>query len=326
MKRILTNHFLLICMLSLVCFCACNDDEVYDIEGNEGFVYFNELKGFPRLMDEQSVVRTFADMTGKIEAKFPVKSTMPANQTTKVRIDVNNDFVDVYNEQNNKDYLALDKKFLKIENQELTIPQGEVKSTDSLRIYIPEENVEEIESGLYLIPIEIKETEGLPRTITSERNIYYLIANVQFQNIEYSSEWEMEGTLAKDKSKWSVRYESQNEVSGLENLIDGKTSTRITVPWKTGEYLELDLGESHSLVGLRMATWNAQYTWKNIRIFISEDGEQWENHGQATTSNSPGIYAVIKFMWPVTARYIRFVPATAPYNNNIYLSELDIYE
>lgn len=326
MKRILTNHFLLICMLSLVCLCACNDDEVYDIEGNEGFVYFNELKGFPRLMDEQSVVMTFAEMTGKVEAKFPVKSTMPANKTTKVRIDVNNDFVDVYNEQNNKDYLALDKKFLKIENQELTIPQGEVKSTDSLRIYIPEENVKEIESGVYLIPIEIKETEGLPRTITSERNIYYLIANVQFQNIEFSSEWEMEGTLAKDKSKWSVRYESQNEVSGLENLIDGKTSTRITVPWKTGEYLELDLGESHSLVGLRMATWNAQYTWKNIRIFISEDGEQWENHGQATTSTSPGIYAVIKFMWPVTARYIRFVPVTAPYNNNIYLSELDIYE
>lgn len=329
MRQIKFDKILCICAISLIGLCACNDKETYDIEGNEGFVYLNELKGFPRCMDERSIVKTFSGVLGEeLRVKFPVKCTMPANKTTKVSFGINNNYVDEYNAQNGTNYISLDENILAIENQSLTIAKGNIESADSLTLCIPKENILSVEEGNYLIPIEIKETDGLPRTELTERNIYHLTLNVKFRNILFATEAEMNGiaTLVTDKSDWSIKYVGVNTMPNINKIIDGNNLTYSNVRWNSGDYFELDLGQVHNtLMGLYLNFNFSYYGWRDIHVSVSEDGAKWIGMGDDNVSTSDQIRAV-KFLSPIKARYIRFEPITQPQYSYIFMSEVSIYE
>lgn len=329
MRRIKFYNILFACTISIIGLCACSNEETYDIEGNDGFVYVNELKGFPLCLDQRSIKQTYSGVVGEVAVKFPIKCTMPANKVTIVHLDVDNDYVEEYNTQNGTGYLAIDKNYVTLDNQDLTIEKGEVKSADSLTLSIAKEDMSSLEPGNYLIPIGIITTEGLPRTETFRR-VYHLTLNVKFQNIQFSTEEEMNNsaTLVTDKSGWSIKYVGQNTMRNPERLIDGNANTSSYARWSSGDYLELDLGEVHNaIMGLYLNFAYYYYGWNDIKISVSEDGSTWTDMGDDSIGSSAQV-RVIEFLSPAKARYIRFEPNTRPsqWGSYINIREVSIYE
>lgn len=321
--------------MSLLCFCSCGDDKQYDIDGNEGVIYISELKGLPLSLDAKSILITPKTVQGSVIAKFPVRASMPVKENTTVHLEINNDLVESYNEKYGTSYKVLDASFWVMANSDVCVSNKSIESDDSVSIYMPEDKFRSIDAGSYLIPIELKSSNGrMPLTKAKERTAYYLTVNVAYRfNISLTTPNKIDGDLPEDRSKWTISYTNNVSDGALTDLLDGDISTFAGGSMKNGDYWTIDLGEVHpKVLGIYLNYYNTKHEWASIKISTSIDNKEWFMQGytpEKASSDSPNDENTVKFNEPVEARYIR-LEAKGGFawntDNTWLLSELNIYE
>ena len=322
--------FILILFVSV---CSCDNTEYYDIYGDKGVVYVDELKGNPNYLAEGFVYNTPRDSNGSVDIKFPVRANVEVTEDVEAFFRINNDLVASFNERYNADYGTLDPAIFVTEKMNLRITRGEMESKDSLHVYIPKEKFAEIEPGDYLIPVELEKVNGyLEKTVTSVRCVYYMAVSVIYDssNIRPHGSEGTDGTLATDRSGWNMTCNGDYSYGPLSNLIDGDTDSYSGGNYTSDIYWLLDLGKVYSnILGTYILHFHAKYQWVSVKVSTSVDGEKWIDHG-TTTPNDGTWYSqadIAKFISHVEARYIKLEAAGGlTYGNLWFVTEFNIYE
>lgn len=335
MKQIVNFKSVLFGLMSLLCLYSCNEDEQYDMDGNKGVIYISDLKGFPGCVNTGSIYITPRIAQGSVEAKFPVRATMPVKENTGIHLDINNDLVESYNEKYKTSYKTLDPDLLVMANSDVNISVGNIESNDSVYIYMPEENFRLIEAGDYLIPIELKNSDGsMPITVVKERTAYYLTVNVTHHfNVLLSDPNKIDGDLLDDHTDWSITFTNSVVEGVLTDLFDGDINTYSNGSMKEGDYWTIDLGKVHpKILGIYLNYYDANYEWASIKVSTSVDNQEWLMQGctpEKIDSDSHSSENVLKFEEPVEAQYIRLEAKGGlawTTGNTWFLSELNLYE
>ncbi len=335
MKQRLILKNILVGLISLVCLYSCKEDEHYDIYGDQGVIYINEVKGHENFLATGYVLNTPKSSKGDVTIKFPARSTMPVKDDVKVSFEISNELVGVYNEKHNTNYKELDLDYLVVSNLETCIKQGELESRDSVLIYMPQEKYSEISVGDYMIPVRITSVEGdIPLTSSVDKTVYYLIFNVLYNanNIRPAGSEGNEGERLTDRSEWSLSYNGDYSYGPLDKLLDGSVFSYSGGIWTENDYLMVDLGKVHNrILGVYLHYYSSTYEWASIKISTSVDNEEWIEQGNTTIKvpyeGELKDEGIAKFIDPVEARYIKVeAKGGLLYATLWFLTEVNIYE
>lgn len=340
-RNILRMSHILLTFISLVCLYSCNDNEqLYDVYGDKGAIYVNELTGSSVSLASGYVLSTPSGSLGKVQVKFPVRSTMPVKEDIEVRFKVNNDLVQTYNEKYNTEYKTLDLEYLALLNTAVHITKGDLESRDSVSIYLPEEKFQSVESGDYLLPVEVDTVIGyLPLTKLKEKTIYYLSFNVFYNphNVRPIGSEGDAGTLVTDRTSWTISYTGEINYGELTDLIAGDDlvgpSAYTGGIWNMDvDYFTIDLGKVHSdILGVYVLYSKTSWEWKSVKVSTSLNNENWDVQGNTTVKSSGDNRddkGIAKFVFPVAARYIKIEPfeGIIKGGKKWFVKQISIYE
>lgn len=103
-------------------------------------------------------VRTFR--TDNIPATYPIRAEIPQKATgnVKVRLEIDNYLVKIYNESAHKSYLTVPSENVRLTNQEVTIAQGDRLSDVATVELLSVDGLQE--GSTYLIPVTIESVSG----------------------------------------------------------------------------------------------------------------------------------------------------------------------
>jgi hypothetical protein len=172
-------------------FAAC-DENIHDfskVTASEpsNYVYIAEE-------EEEFVYNVLQNLDGGHSAadtiliKFPVHLTKAAQSEMKMTLDVDNDLIAVYNAAHGTSYLPLDAQYRSLKNDgKLTIPKGETRSKDSLTLVVTRAMKDLTNLNGYLIPVKIRNFDGIDVGIDYQRRHSYLAINVAFENTVQAS-------------------------------------------------------------------------------------------------------------------------------------------
>ena len=341
MKQMIKFQNILFALMALIYLYSCSDGEqLYDIYGDEGAIYVNELTGTSVCLASGYVLSTPDGSQGSVQVKFPVRSTMPVKEDIEVRFKVSNNLVQIYNELHDTEYKSLDMDYLTLSNTVVHIAKGDLESKDSVSIYLPEEKFQSVESGDYLLPVEVDTVIGyLPLTKLKEKTVYYLAFNVFYNphNVRPIGSEGDAGTLVIDRTAWAVSYTGKVTYGKLTDLIAGVdlvgAKGYVGGNWtKDVDYFTIDLGEVHSnILGVYMLYYNIGWEWKSVKVSTSLDKANWDVQGNTTVKDSSIGYSdkgIVKFVFPVEARYVKIEPfeGIRRGGNSWYVKQISIYE
>lgn len=131
------------------------------------------------------------------------------------------------------------------------------------------------------------------------------------------------GLVPLDRSKWKVSSNVNKEASSPVLAIDGDRRTR----WDTGkhqasgEYFQIDLGESHEIERIDLDSTLSPYDYpRNYTVYTSDDAQSWKR-----LTSGQGKKELTKISFPkVKTRYIKIVQNGAG-GNYWSIQELQIY-
>lgn len=318
-------------LLAIGIFSACSDDENYDFEGdntnrvyvNVGNYTVNSYNGY-----SFSVIHTPVGSFGDdVRVSFPVRCTIGASTDTRVTLEIDNAKVDTYNATSHADYSAIPSDLIEVEASTLTIPKGELSSSDSLTVLIPGGNFAQLTEAGYVLPIRITAINDAGNTVISTNlNTVYVVVKTAQTNVYASPVLaDMVGTFLTGRSSWTATLDAALDRGALPDMFDGSTGSywRVTPPKKCELTVDMT-AEQANITGIRLHSQGTTYSFRTMDVYTSVDGSTWESQGAATLSTSTS-YQYIKFYSPVTARYFKFVITGWRSTASLRMAEFDVY-
>jgi len=308
---------------------GCEEDETFvtKITGDStNKVYINTQTSYVNNY-KLAVVHTPLSSMGDIEVEFPARCTNEATTSMNVTFALDNSLVDTYNAQHLTTYSEVPSGLVTLENNMLTIPKGGLASTDSLKVYIPDNVLVQLTEDEYLVPIKITSVSGAKNVaISTNLSIVYITITTSFTNCYDSPEEEdMEGDLIADRSAWSATLDVELYSGSLDNMFNGNTRSYWRVRPSQECTLVVDLAAEYAgITGIRINTYRNSYNLTTINVYSSSDGVTWESQGEAVLATGE-TEQYIKFYSPLTARYLKFEITGWVSSSYIRVAEFDVY-
>lgn len=329
-KHMYTGAVLLaICILG-----SCSKDASYDFNGDEtNRVFFNvgnytvnSYNSFSFLLKQ-----TPAGSVGEISAAFPASTTLETDAAIKVKYTLDNSLIDSYNAQKGTKYSPIPEGLLTMSSAELTIPQGKLASSDSLKISVAADKLSLLTGSGYVIPVTIISISGSSNAqVSTNMKTVYIVVNTVNTNV-YDSPLitDMTGTLVANRTTWSATLDATPTSGLLANMFDARTNTNWYLSPAKASVLTVNLGAATSgITGIRIHTSTTTYYLTTANVLTSNDGNTWVSQGQAKFS-IVNAYQYVKFYSPVNARYLRLEITgwrTTAATTRIMLTEFDVYK
>lgn len=309
--------------ITALSFASCNDKDSYDVTGSTKNVVFintqtwspvNVNNGF--LFDiEKTPIGSTIQKASKIEAKFTIQCTHPANEDITVKFEADDSAIP-------SGYKKLPNGVsLKMDRTELTITKGATIAKDSITVSIDTEQIGLFEAGAYMAPVKIVSSNKAE--LSSSYSSASLVINTVFTNIKNISL--PTGTATTNKTGWVAKANGADAPVFVDGLT---TSTNYFTVTSFPLTLEVDLASVQSNIsGFAVRYSNQNYSSVGIaEIYTSNTSvDNYTFQGKVTYSRTQTQYA--SFVQAVNARYIKIVIA-APYSttNGLRLQEFYIYQ
>lgn len=252
-------------------------------------------------------------IAGDTIVKFPIKVTSPFNKKIVIKCSIDENYVDTYNKENEADFILLPATHYTLENSEVVIEEGKIKSMDSISIKVNKSADFRNNTKDYLLPIKIESVDGKNKYISSNMSRVNILgeSSLVLDNI-YLNNDAVEGEEI-DRSNWNVTVNnSYNDSSfGVSNLIDENKMTMWLVSLNVEPICNIDLGKTATLKGMRIHPGNyygnLSYSPKKMTIYTSANGKKWIEQGTFSVQNQLTAEESynIKFKSAVATRYVR---------------------
>lgn len=334
MKNRIKNRLILIGLfaLSTASFFSCSDDESYDFPGDsQNRVYLKSVSNTVNGLDKVSFLinKTPAGVMSNVKMKFPLFATLKANALIEVGLSMDNSMVDKYNAMYGTSFDALPDGVLTFVDQTVTILPDAAISKDSVEIVVNPEEVKSLPIGNYLISMAISDVKGEGVSISSNRNMTYIMIEVEedTDNIwNTTPDASLKGALlTESRLDWTIAFTNISIFDDVKKVFDGDDNTysycRVdSYDDNTGFVVDMQKVYSN-LSGVQKNFYNTSYSIKESDVYTSKDGIEWTFHGKFKNQNSQ--YSDILFYVPVEARYLKFIVKSA--SSYLYIRELNIF-
>lgn len=339
MKNMNLKHFYTGVLLLLTCvFASCSKKDGFDIVGDgTNRVFFNTenytVNNYNNFVFP--VIHTPTGSLGNIQATFPVRSTQTVDNDVSVTYAVDYSLVESYNANRGTQYLRLPDGFLTLGSQSLTIPRGQVESSEMVNLSVPANKLAQLTAPAYLVPIKITTISGDGNTqISANQNTAYLVIRTTVTNLYNGTVLaDMTGsTLIASRTGWTatVTPSTATTAGSFANLFDARTNTN----WQASNWLvnnvskplpvTFDMASTrNNISGIRIHTNSTTYALTSVGVSTSTNGVDWVSQG-VTAPSIASSYQYFKFYSPVSARYIR-LDVQASRNVLMVLTEFDVY-
>lgn len=277
MKNMIKNKFAICELLILtMSFLSCSSDKTYDFEGNDGRIYVRVgTSGIETNFIDVVLSKTPLGIFGEANASFHVLTTMPAEGDVAVICMVDNSLVETYNKKNKTKYLQINPDCLLLNNIDIVVGDGEVRSKKPFEIKLNSEKAADLELGDYLIPIKLVKKDGLMEVSKDYNTVYvHLSISNDTSKIPFG-----------DRTNWTIKdyssYDNSKENNIPEHILDGKTQTIWHTLWESSQpkpphHITIDMGEVVNFAGFQYITRNNGTGCPvELRLDISLDNEKW---------------------------------------------------
>ena len=304
----------LVMFATVIFLISCSNDKSYDFSGDSGKVYMkiqssNMVNAMPNVANG-SISKNILGVFGNTKIKFPVCSTMPANENIEISIGVDNSLVEVYNSKHNTSYKILNTNYLSFDCNTLIIKKQQMISEDSIEVSLEATIEENLELGEYLVPLKLQKISGNMSVSQNWNTIYWVISvSAGIDNVPVAN-----------RSNWTVKECSSEEEPQYEGgsngpaicVLDGNYATYWQTGWSSGDIqpphsIAIDMGINCEMCGIQYISRDHSLDWpKKMLVEVSVDGEEWME--TAIYDNLPqgrNVEFRSLFDEPVEARYFR---------------------
>ncbi|WP_316788364.1 BT_3987 domain-containing protein [Pedobacter frigoris] len=308
---IFRNKYTALFVLAASMFVSCSKEKTFDFNGDSvNRVYFNigsytvkNYNGYAFSIKHTPI----GSIGDDIKAAFPARITQEAAENVKVSYAIDNSLIQTYNAEKGTNYVAVPAGILDVSTAELTIPQGRMNSTDSLKVAVPKEKMSQLTAAGYLVPLKITSVNGAKNTevSTNANTVYVVISTKQTNLYDAPVAADITGTLNAVRTGWTATLDATLSSGSLPNMFDAGTNTSWYItPAKSVNLVVNMNGSITGITAVRFHTSSTNYYLTTANVSTSADGVTWVSQGAATFSII-NAYQYIKFYAPVTARYIK---------------------
>ena len=288
---------------------GCGEDENYDVDG---IAYTRAFFDRAKSVSEGKVLSTPVGVITSFSEKVLVKTTSPAQVTTKVTVSIDNSLIAVYNAAHGTNYAQLPDGILQLENPILTIPAHASQSADTLKLSIDDRAAASLdnEDG-YLAPIVISSVDNGSIRPSSDAAVRYM--KVDFMKTTSLINDNPENCLGSVAPIPSLTCIEATNLDPME--FQGLAADSWDAQWnflsdeEESASFVIDFGAVHKLGGFYIES----YVLKNAYVETSTDKAGWTEVGNTSEHKAYENYDPITdenlneyvLYAPVQARYLR---------------------
>ena len=328
---------IIVSMIGLCLFNACDDDEDNGIFGNTTSsdesqkVYLSNGVAPMNFMD-MVVQFSPSEIPDKVEYKVPVRITSPSSTDITVTLEMADlEAVTTYNTVHGTNYELPVEGTYEFTKNTATIKAGQYVSEDFACLTLSNFRAMNL-YGKYLFPVKLKEVSDDKVALSTNMNQMYCALVNNCTNIDPGESELGDGQFIADRS-WSI--DSTPFSYDNDNLLDGKDNTKWYVSGKNFT-LVFNFKKEITFKGIAMRTVTAWYgaaNVKNVDIYTSENNTDWQLLGSKSFLQPSEVKDnIVKFFTPVTTQYLKlyfpdswyFEPYYSDYTLGI--SELNLIE
>lgn len=318
-------------------FQSCSDKETFDVTGDAETRIFINSEGRNSLVNLKNSFTYTIEHTAEgstsnaeIQAKFPVQSTKPVNNSLTVNAEIDNSLVTAYNTANNVSYERLPSGVVNLTKTSATIEQGSSISLDQILVSINQTKFAELTGAAYLLPIKLSSISNNSAKISTNYQTAYIVINTKEVIVKPSVPASgMFGTLVTNYSAWGITANGTPTTgTTLAQMFDNNVATR----WGFATHpltITADMMETKTIGGFRLFAYRAvtnNIQFSNVVVSVSDDGVNYRELGTGTNTtmiNASG-YQYIGLYKTVRARYFRLA-LTWSSTSQRGISELGVY-
>lgn len=202
----------------------------------------------------------------------------------------------------------------------VTIPAGQIKSElvqMSVEDWSSETTIKE--ETQYLAEVNLSKNKIKDVLVGNQSRLRMQVTKSALLNLESGAP--TEGKLIENRAVWEITVQE-----GVENannpgrLVDGNNSDLAVN--SGGFWFIVNLTEPTLVTGIRTNFWGSGYAARGVEVFVSDNGVKWESQGQLRTS---GAAQEIKFINPVTTKYIKYNITVGSQYNRLSVTEFNVY-
>ncbi len=302
-------------------FTSCSDDDEAYTPGFEGVD--GQVVLAPTNNDSYKIVKIptgdvkLPDITWNVAPRSRVR----AGEELTVKFAIDNSLIDVYNAENETEYMALPDGLVSLVDDEPTIAVGNTSSDVPVSFAIKNDAqlISQLKVGSsYLLPIRLASViKGSARIAVSASNVSYVSFTVSEEMLNMNGSPTGTVVPASQRSGWSAIVggnASENDTSWYAAI--NQTGGYTNGYYYDGGYVQVDLGKMYKFDGICCYGFYNQLDYSLFQtgttFEISSDGNAWTNLGSLPFGNQ-----VVAFYAPVEARYIKM---TAHPSNYIWVA------
>lgn len=309
----------------MVMLTSCKDEESFDYPGySKNRIYIKNTIGILAFKAQKTPVSVLSDMTIKI----PAFCTSPAISSLEANLAIDTSYVSKYNQINKTKYLSIPAEAFDLINSKLTIPAKSFVSKDSVEIKVKTAAFQNVNPGVYLIPLAITNTNNNDfAAVSSNRNILYFTLTVteDLDNIWNITPSEKGILLATDRSAWTVTATNSSFNGPINQLFDNNLNNRLSYSINQLDHTTgfvVDMKQVYpNLNGIAMHFYYSYYSMTNVDVYTSVDNAQWIMQGNSV--NQSEVWNLI-FYKSISARYIKLIVREKPLYG-IYFKEFNVF-
>lgn len=311
----------------LMGFFACDSEDYYDFPGDP----YNRVY-LPDRPNSYKIIQTPVGVVSNLKYEAVLKCTQKAEENIKTFVEIDNSLVAEYNEKHGTDYEAMPEAAILIENTVVTIPEGAMVSSDTLRVVLS--NDESVVANLdkskeYLIPLRLTKAEGGNSLPSTNMQSTFLIVSIIEDNINHeATESDITGTLVADQTGWSAvtNGELLDYYSPIEALFDGDMTSYCYITNPDEIQLDINMGKEYTFDAITLYYsygWGGGYgsLLRGMTIYISPNGVDWTSIGEISVSSSK----ICVFYAPITTQYLRIVKPKEAYGTSLTAGVFNVY-
>lgn len=295
-----------ICIVSA---CSKSYDNTFNVENSDQYSQIYSAQALNDTAKNLHIFPMTTDTTLKVYANFG--GIGYPERDIKVKFKVAPELVEKYNEENTTEYpMALAESY-DIENLEVTIPKGGLRS-NAVDVNIDANQFDGV--GIFILPLYIESTDSDIAINDNLRTAYVLIKGFYEEN----------PFTRYDRTAWKIHgYSTQEPGEGggrggaATDALDSKNNTYWCSAWRKTKpgpphWIAVDLGEATEIHGVDIrgraednnvdkvrSTGNP----RQLQIHISNDGDEWNYVGEFSLINE--LENTLYLDHKKTARYIK---------------------
>lgn len=262
--------------------------------------------------------------------RFHVRMSRPASSDVKVSVALDNTAAEEYDAT--AELLSTD--VLKLLTDEVTIPAGQIISSEEIVIAINDESaaVEALEK--YAVAAVVLNASGAGVAQEYHTYIWKLYKETLNVYAELNTGAVIEGMTEIPKSEWTFSAPSAGyyESEITDGVVSSYNYGDVTTPGGTMTF-EFSSPRKVSAFACIPPQYSSYFRYGvgALKVETSDDGETWTGHGTVTLQQvtANGVWAVAKFYEPVTAKFFRYTVQTranGSSGSSAFIGEAKIYE